>query len=260
MKNRSVFWDRAAKRTIPGTYSICPPMQEQLSPCKGRSFPRTVSEASTEIDADFGVEIYRTCCNWSKPPSVSSWDGDEVTEVRLSSSLALVSPNTLSKMDLGSSMSGVSTLKKQDHSSSSQEPDRKSQISNVSMKKQTIRWHDGYVRSFPATESDVSVTVSSSSCSTSRSNRVQKRVKATAGSSSCTESSESESHASESTHDETTEQISKSYPEALESSTNDPSTSGHSRHGFSESTDNTSLEFPEELRQIAGAIQRLTTV
>ncbi|KAJ9257392.1 hypothetical protein DTO027B5_3907 [Paecilomyces variotii] len=234
--------------------------QEQLYPYKGRSFPQTISEASTEIDFDFGVEIYRTCRNRSKPASVSSWDDEGIAEVRLSSSLTLVSPDTLSKVDLGSSRPGTSMLKRQDHSSSSQQPGRTSQLSNISSKKQTIKWQDGYVsRSFPETESDVSVTVSSSSCSTSRSNRVQKRKEAGAGSSSCTESSESEISSSDSNGNEAMQRTPRPYPEVSGTSTDDPFMSEQSRRGSSESTGNTSLELSEELRQIVGAMERFTT-
>ncbi|GAD95943.1 hypothetical protein AOR_1_1146054 [Paecilomyces variotii No. 5] len=261
MKCHSVLWDRSAKQTVPGSSSICPPSQEQLSSYRGYSFPQTLSEASTEVDPDFGVEIYRTSRNCSKPESISSWD-DEVAEVRLSSSLTLVSPNTLSKVDLGASRRGTSIPKKQDHSSSSQEPGRISQLSDVSSKKPTIRWHDGYVRrSFLTAESDASVPVSSSSCSTPRSNnKVQRRIMgATTESSSYTESSASETSSGESDQHATTELTPRPHTEVSGTSTDDPFMSELSRRGSSDSTDDTSFELSEELRQIAGAIQRLTT-
>lgn len=263
MKCHSILWDRSEKQTVPETSSICPPSHEQLSPYREHSFPQTLSEASTEIDPDFGVEIYRTSRNWSRRESISSWDDGGVAEVRLSSSLTLVSPNTLSKVDLGPSRRGTSMPKKQDHSSSSQEQGRVSQLSDVSSKRQTIKWHDGYVRcSFPTTESDASVTVSSSSCSTPRSNnRVQRRtMRATTKSSSCTESSESETSSEESDCHATTELTPRPHTEVSGTSTDDPFMSEQSRRGSSESTDNTSFELSEELRQVAGAIERFTTV
>lgn len=261
MRTHSTFRSKALRESFPEISALYPlPEGFSVIP-SGCVFPATVSEASTEEDPDFGVQIYRTCCNCERPFSSSNWGSDESCQVKLSSSLALISPSALSKADLGPSRSTTnSTPTREDDTSSSRELYVDTSTSDVLERRQTIKWHDGYVRKpVPQVDSDSSATTGSTSRDTQHSDSFQISNDMVLEPFPQLELSSSDSSSSVALLEQESESASPVCLERTESSREAPSTDESPRRRSS-STDATGNEFSDELRQYVGAMERFTTV
>lgn len=265
MRTHSTFWSKASRESLPEISPLYPLPDGLGDFSSGCVFPATVSEASTEEDPDFGVEIYRTCCNCDRPFSSSSWDSDESCDVKLSSSLALIGPSALSKADLGPSRS-ITNLspEKENHAGSIQELYVDPSTSDVLPRRQTIKWHDGYVRkSFSQVDTDSSATPGSTSRDTQQSGsfQISDDIGMMLEPFPLLELSSSDSSSSVALLEQGSESRSPgSSLERAESSREVPLTNGHPSRESTESTDAIGHEFSEELRQYVGAMEKLTTV
>ncbi|KAL2012813.1 hypothetical protein VTN00DRAFT_338 [Thermoascus crustaceus] len=260
MRTHSTFRSKASRESFPEISPLYP-LPEGFSVVPGGCvFPATVSEASTEEDPDFGVQIYRTCCNCERPFSSSSWGSDESCEVKLSSSLALIGPSALSKADLGPSRSTTnSSRKREDDTSSSQELYVDTSTSDVLERRQTIKWHDGYVKKpVPQVDSDSSATTGSTSRDTQQSDGFQISDDMVLEPFPQLELSSSDSSSGVAHFEQGSESASPVCLERTESLRGAPSTDQSPRRRSSESMDAIGNELSEELRQYVGAMERFT--
>lgn len=163
MRKHSLTRGQSSRRTIPGAW-MSPDSNGSSSDHRDGPFPSAPSEASTENEREFGVDLYRTRCNGSSTGQYGHINR-YLQELPAADELTIGAIPELDVDPAGLPLEG-DTLH-----DLSEEDATDAEITRHSSKGQTVTWHDGYVsRVHPRSSSSQSIPSMSISTSSTESN------------------------------------------------------------------------------------------
>lgn len=164
MRKHSLSREQSSRRTIPGAW-MSPGSNGSSLDHRDGPFPSAPSEASTENEREFGVDLYRTRCNGSSTGQYGHINrylqelpaADELT-------IAAIPESDIDSAGLPLEGDTLNDLSEEDTTDA--------ELTRQSSKGQNVTWHDGYVsRVHPRSSSSQSIpSMSISTTSSTESN------------------------------------------------------------------------------------------